>query len=512
MRNIHIIHYTLKGIVGKNACLSHNALISKPFSEKVMKLFISYSRDDKAWVYELWRALRDRAHHDAWIDQRLLPAQDWWASILENVENCECCIYVMSPMSVQSIYCLAEVRYALALGKPVLPLMLKNAEVPAELLMRRIQYLSLNDKMSLADVLFEVERGLGELRVGLLQNRFPAQTATRPPEPQSKQEQAKEVYLLAEDAYEQNNHSLAEKLWKQVIASDPQRWGKAAQERLDNLIRERECGSDYQTIATMLEKGQIKAAQAAWRVYLQTCGADYDPRGIADYLAEIETAANQQVVIEPIVEEILEPQRYEAELTEPESVQEEKPKTSQAKVKNQPEKAKNPLHIRKWFTKLNLQIGAVVLLVLLLMGTGYFFGLPTYNNFTNTLAADARFATYTQNANQDSTRRASDGRLDYEELMSTAQALCNSNNCPQATDIAATAFAQFNLTSTARVILPPPSTYTPSPTANDFQKAATALIVTITYAAMQTENGGFGLTATSIVATITAEAQTRQTP
>ncbi|MCA9905148.1 MAG: toll/interleukin-1 receptor domain-containing protein, partial [Anaerolineae bacterium] len=84
------------------------------------KLFISYSRDDKAWVYELWRALRDRAHYDAWIDQRIVPAQDWWDSILTNVEDADCVIYVMSPKSVESIYCVAEVNYALALNKPVL--------------------------------------------------------------------------------------------------------------------------------------------------------------------------------------------------------------------------------------------------------------------------------------------------------------------------------------------------------------------------------------------------------
>jgi hypothetical protein len=346
-----------------------------------MKLFISYSRDDKAWVYELWRALRDRAHHDAWIDQRLLPAQDWWASILENVENCECCIYVMSPMSVQSIYCLAEVRYALALGKPVLPLMLKSTDVPAELTERRIQYLSLNDKMSLGEVLFEIERGLGDVRIGLLQNRFPSQMASRPlePKPQSKQEQAKEVYLLAEDAYEQNNQSLAEKLWKQVIVSDPQRWGKAAQERLDNLIRERECGSDYQTIATMLEKGQIKAAQAAWRVYLQTCGADYDPRGIADYLAELEAAAKLHMSSEPIIEEIAEPERYEPILTKPEPVQpapvlEEKPKVAEpaiSETKKQPEKAKKRPQEQISFSRLIVLLGTFVILIGLGFGVGY---------------------------------------------------------------------------------------------------------------------------------------------
>ncbi len=79
-----------------------------------MKLFISYSRDDKAWVYELWRALRDEANHDAWIDRRLVPAQDWWNTVLDSIEACECILYVISPKSAESIYCRTKLSYALA--------------------------------------------------------------------------------------------------------------------------------------------------------------------------------------------------------------------------------------------------------------------------------------------------------------------------------------------------------------------------------------------------------------
>jgi hypothetical protein len=46
----------------------------------------------------------DRTHHDTWIDQRIVPAQDWWHTIPENIENCELFIYVMTPKSVESIY------------------------------------------------------------------------------------------------------------------------------------------------------------------------------------------------------------------------------------------------------------------------------------------------------------------------------------------------------------------------------------------------------------------------
>lgn len=168
-----------------------------------MKLFISYSRDDKAWVYELWRNLRDRAHHDAWIDQRIIPAQDWWDSILTNIESAECVLYIMTPKSVDSIYCQAEMTYALALNKPILPLMLKSCDVPPEISRRRIQYFGLSDTDSLGDVLFTVERGLGQLRVDTLQGKFhpPTPYPDRPTEPSrpKKPEQVSEIPTQLED-------------------------------------------------------------------------------------------------------------------------------------------------------------------------------------------------------------------------------------------------------------------------------------------------------------------------
>jgi len=94
-----------------------------------MKLFISSSRDDSAWTYEFWRTLREETSHHIWIDQRIVPASDWWRSILDEIEHCDCFMMVMSPKSVESIYCLAELNYAVALNKPILPLMLKSSRM-----------------------------------------------------------------------------------------------------------------------------------------------------------------------------------------------------------------------------------------------------------------------------------------------------------------------------------------------------------------------------------------------
>src|SRR5690349_25055818 len=98
-----------------------------------MKLFVSYARDDKPWVNEFCTALRDTAQHEVLIENENVPAADWWLTILDNIEACECFVYVISEKSLRSIYCNAELDYALALNQPILPLMLQGCPYPPKL-------------------------------------------------------------------------------------------------------------------------------------------------------------------------------------------------------------------------------------------------------------------------------------------------------------------------------------------------------------------------------------------
>ena len=64
-----------------------------------MKLFISYSHDDKAYVKTLADALNDEdSQHDVWIDRKLFGGQEWWRAILEQIESCDCFICILSPL------------------------------------------------------------------------------------------------------------------------------------------------------------------------------------------------------------------------------------------------------------------------------------------------------------------------------------------------------------------------------------------------------------------------------
>lgn len=85
-----------------------------------MALFISYSSRDANAVGELAAALR-RGGHELWIDDELSGGDAWWRAILGRIRECDIFLAALSQNMLQSKACQAEMRYALALGKPILP-------------------------------------------------------------------------------------------------------------------------------------------------------------------------------------------------------------------------------------------------------------------------------------------------------------------------------------------------------------------------------------------------------
>ena len=85
-----------------------------------MALFISYSSQDKGAIEPLRSALR-RAHHQVWVDEELGGGEAWWRTILEEIRGCEVFIVALSNNSLASKPCQAELRYAQALQRPILP-------------------------------------------------------------------------------------------------------------------------------------------------------------------------------------------------------------------------------------------------------------------------------------------------------------------------------------------------------------------------------------------------------
>jgi hypothetical protein len=112
----------------------------------------------------------------------------------------------------------------------------------------------------------------------------------------------------------------------------------------------------------------------------------------------------------------------------------------ETKSKNQPEKAKTRPSRRTWLIRFAL----VFVIVLLGMIIAY-FSIPTYKSITAQLT---RQADRTEYANYRFTESA-----EIENGLSTAEALCQNNQCPEATSMAATINARdpFAITVTSLV-------------------------------------------------------------
>lgn len=86
-------------------------------------VFISYSRKDKDFVRKLHTALEESGR-DAWIDWENIPlTADWLEEIKSGIEEADSFIYVISPDSVHSDVCAAELGHALESNKRLVPVM-----------------------------------------------------------------------------------------------------------------------------------------------------------------------------------------------------------------------------------------------------------------------------------------------------------------------------------------------------------------------------------------------------
>ena len=93
-----------------------------------MATFVSYARQDRETVASL-KADLERLGREVWIDDKLRGGQEWWDEILAAIRSCEVFVWTVSPTSVKSTACKAELSYTFALGRPVLPIMIKPVAI-----------------------------------------------------------------------------------------------------------------------------------------------------------------------------------------------------------------------------------------------------------------------------------------------------------------------------------------------------------------------------------------------
>ncbi|HLY25393.1 MAG TPA: toll/interleukin-1 receptor domain-containing protein [Aggregatilineales bacterium] len=246
-------------------------------------IYICYAHQDKTWAQELRRTLQTRALHDAWLDERLVPGPEWWPTILHNIEACECFIYVMTAESVASMYCQAQLSYALDLGKPILPFILKLCAYPPEL--KEFRMYRASQRGDKADVLMVVEQRLQSMP-GAQNTNTDSAPPPAEPIPARLKAQVAETFALAEDAAAARNLTLAERLFRHIVEVDPDGQGRQATLRLAELRSDQDRKREYQQIVQMANNpAQIKDARNAWRAFAQRYPG-YDPNGLARLTAD----------------------------------------------------------------------------------------------------------------------------------------------------------------------------------------------------------------------------------
>lgn len=88
-------------------------------------IFISYSRKDKDYAFELAGKLRNDGF-EVWIDDRIQSGDDWWDTIDKAISDAIAFIVIMTPSSKDSNWVKREILLADDRKKPVFPLLLEG--------------------------------------------------------------------------------------------------------------------------------------------------------------------------------------------------------------------------------------------------------------------------------------------------------------------------------------------------------------------------------------------------
>lgn len=88
-------------------------------------IFISYSRKDEVYVKKLIHAIEDQGL-TVWLDDRIDYGTTWPRVIEEHLEKCQVFILVMTSNSRESHWVQCELQHALALKKPIFPILLEG--------------------------------------------------------------------------------------------------------------------------------------------------------------------------------------------------------------------------------------------------------------------------------------------------------------------------------------------------------------------------------------------------
>jgi len=221
-----------------------------------MKIFFSYARVDKPYCIRIVETLHA---HEVWYDQRLYAGQHWWREIMRRLDWCDIFIYLLSPESVNSMYCQKELEVALRLQRPIIPILIDDKTVVPNRL-QDYQYLDMSGTLTADNVamllnsILLVERETGKMTSTTIDKLSTEETVI--PEVNT----GSDMIRNAAKAMHENDYDNAIVLLKQAQASgfesrfvDLDSLIQIAEDTLYQQTRMKEAEREYEYIASLFE-------------------------------------------------------------------------------------------------------------------------------------------------------------------------------------------------------------------------------------------------------------------
>jgi len=237
------------------------------------KFFVSYSRSVKDEVRKVIDLLI-ASGHEVWWDGDIPVMADWWATILNKIEWCEVFIFVASEKSVQSAYCLAELKYASDRQRPILPFMLEDPAtftLPTTLPSRGQWLLYDGDP---AQMLTQINAACDNINRALHSDI----KVRRPPEPLTGGKSLASQFQAARRLANDKKFDEAKDAFANIKRSDYGEWGTECDEWLGRL-------SSYAPIMELVDdESTLSRARTEWAMHRRQYEREFDPHGIEQTL------------------------------------------------------------------------------------------------------------------------------------------------------------------------------------------------------------------------------------
>lgn len=129
------------------------------------QVFLSYSDHDRPFMEDIRKVLM-RESFTVWTNtQDIKTGSDFQEAINRGIEEADNLVYMISPDSLRSPYCQAEIEYARQLNKRIIPLLIRPTEmqeIPAEL--RSLQFINFTDNQNEGDRQRDLEKIVTTIR------------------------------------------------------------------------------------------------------------------------------------------------------------------------------------------------------------------------------------------------------------------------------------------------------------------------------------------------------------